>query len=89
MKKIVNHIRESNQKLPEYKLGPVQVIVKDHFTKNIDKIKILIVGDSHGRDLTRTLMSNKENLKDHEFSFLKTQILEAYESNTLININEK
>jgi len=38
--KIINHIQENNQRLPEYNLGPVQVIVKDRFTKNIDILSV-------------------------------------------------
>ena len=40
MKKIINHIQENNQRLPEYNLGPVQVIVKDRFTKKIDLLSV-------------------------------------------------
>jgi hypothetical protein len=39
-KKIINHIQENNQKLPEYNLGSVQVIVKDRFTKSIDILSV-------------------------------------------------
>ncbi len=80
------------KEFPQYNFGQTEEInvkIENNFSKDIDKIKILIVGDSHGRDLTRTLMSNKENLKDHEFSFIRTQTLEAYENNSLIDINEK
>ena len=80
------------KEFPQYNFGTSEEIafeIENNFTKNIDKIKILIVGDSHGRDLTKTLMSNKDNLKDHEFSFIRTQTLEAYENNSLIDIIEK
>tara|TARA_Y100001973_G_C5165260_1_gene315755 strand:+ start:286 stop:963 length:678 start_codon:yes stop_codon:yes gene_type:complete len=40
MKKIINHIQENNQRLPEYNLGPVQVIIKDRFTKKIDLLSV-------------------------------------------------
>ena len=40
MKKIISHIQENSQRLPEYNLGPVQVIVKDHFTKNLDLLSV-------------------------------------------------
>ena len=40
MKKIISHIQENNQRLPEYNLGPVQVIVKDRFAKNIDILSV-------------------------------------------------
>ena len=38
--KIISHIQENNQRLPEYNLGPVQVIVKDRFAKNIDILSV-------------------------------------------------
>ena len=38
--KITNHIQNNNQRLPEYSLGPVQVIVKDRLAKNIDILSV-------------------------------------------------
>jgi len=40
MKNIISHIQENNKRLSEYKLGPVQVIIKDPFTKNIDILSV-------------------------------------------------
>ena len=51
MKKIISHIQGNNQKLPEYKLGPVQVIIKDSFTKNIDILSRIIKAYTNVNDL--------------------------------------
>tara|TARA_B100001057_G_scaffold167904_1_gene168641 strand:+ start:966 stop:2864 length:1899 start_codon:yes stop_codon:yes gene_type:complete len=90
--RLANKNQNIIKEFPQYNFGQsegIDIKIENDFSENIDKIKILIVGDSHGRDLARTLLSNKDNLKDHEFSFIRTQILEQYKNNSLIDINEK
>ena len=61
---------------PQYKFGktPLYSIydIEKNFSDHINKKKILIIGDSHARDLTRALISFKENNKLFEFSFMQT-----------------
>ena len=87
MKNIVNHIRESNQKLPEYKLGPVQVIVKDHFTKNIDILSVF-------NDILSYIPDHFIELVDviyiGEFDFLiKREVNSIYMDGAIYTTNEQ
>ena len=68
---------------------PYTFNINRNFSKNLDTINILIIGDSHGRDLTRALISNKKNKKKYEFSFLTTKILESYANNNQIKPEHK
>ena len=71
-------------KFSQYKFGDssknLAVNVENNFSNNINKKKILIIGDSHARDLTRALISFKENNKLYEFSFMVTDVIEKYYS---------
>ena len=62
-------------KFSQYKFGetPLDSIydIEKNFSDHINKKKILIIGDSHARDLTRALISFKENNKLFEFSFMR------------------
>ena len=71
-------------KFSQYKFGDssknLAVNIENNFSNNINKKKILIIGDSHARDLTRALISFKENNKLYEFSFMVTDVIEKYYS---------
>ena len=72
-------------KFSQYKFGetPLDSIydIEKNFSDHINKKKILIIGDSHARDLTRALISFKENNKLFEFSFMQM--------NDFLNYNKK
>jgi peptidoglycan/LPS O-acetylase OafA/YrhL len=71
-------------KFSQYKFGDssknLTINIENNFSNNINKKKILIIGDSHARDLTRALISFKENNKLYEFSFMATDVIEKYYS---------
>ena len=90
--RLVSKTNNIINEFPEYKFGSTENInieINNKFSPDNSKLKILIVGDSHGRDLARALISYKENLKRYEFSFIETNILESYVDNTLANLQQK
>ena len=91
-----SHLAKKTEKIKEefydYKFGSTEslnIIIENSFSTNKNKKKILIVGDSHARDLISALISFEENAKKYEFSFIETSILESYESNSLRNEKRK
>lgn len=80
------------KEFPEYRFGEqekIDIEINNKFSTDNSRIKILIVGDSHGRDLARALISYKENLKKYEFTFIETNTLETYVDNKLDNLHHK
>ena len=57
-----------------------KISLKKDFSNNLNKKKILIIGDSHAQDLVRALSSFKENDKLYEFSFMLIDVIENYYS---------
>jgi len=45
-------------------------IANSEFNKNTNKIKIAIIGNSHGKDLYNTMVLNLDLFKNHEFAYL-------------------
>jgi peptidoglycan/LPS O-acetylase OafA/YrhL len=74
-----NHIQD-------FKMGAKNVNKKE-FTNN-NKIKILLIGDSHSMDLFSAFILNKSNFKNYEFLRYDSKFLWNY-TKTNFNTNEK
>ena len=89
---IAKETENIKNEFPQYNFGSSlkkNIIIEDNFSNNENTIKLLIIGDSHGRDLTRALYSFSQNNEKYEFRFLESRFFEAKSKNDLENNNYK
>ena len=90
--KIAKETSDIKKEFTRYNFGeniPTNSVEEKKFSENKNSIKILVIGDSHGRDLANTFDIFDQSKEKYEFSFLESRYYHTYYQEIGKNSNRK